>query len=883
MGLFSSSSKSAARKAARKAKRAAKREAKKGTTPAPSTTSSSSKVYSGPVAPGTSESTFRSTGASVPSPTKTTISSGGGSSGGSSVYQGPVQPGTSEEIFRETGASTPLVQGPVQPGTSESTFRETGKTITTTSSTELSVRDKALIAANIEKTSSQKERAGESLMISATSDRDMSSSDTALRRARDAWKYGGIGGLGEGFQQLFTSRKQKGQEEVFLGGEKFGDVDVSMWTEGQKRRFSNLMGGDVIKTKFEVEEKRLGKEIGIKEEFQSTAQEKFNIFAEPLVEARTRGFQTAVDLGQMEVGEAQKQLDIELGGISTGFMDSPEYKKLTGEAKEKIGDVGKRYSNLGEFKPSGFGDVAKTGEIISTFHPVGMSVELAKSAQADTIKAQTKALGITLGGGETTYVGGGKLSLRTGLAMGGMALIGGGTALGQFRAIEKGLVSEELSMLSKSPVKFETYIDKTTGLTKTRAIQKAGKLTRETEMTGFLKKTESGKLFIPEGVGESKIYGDLAWNIRGGVKPSKYVGTQAFEFGAMSGGKPISFESLTSKEIIAIPEGTKIFGTVGETTLVPQMQSSAIWQMPSTLKGAAKEGKIIGKQLGKIEYGGDVIKAFEGGTLFKTKGTLGFDIATTRSSRGKIFEIETPKQIETFGFKGKGKTSSPEYFKELYKQPKIEVTKIAPKVEAPIRSNGLVLQPKVSPKVQPQYSPSTKILTRYKILSPSLGTKSLNYLKLGIGAKSLMDVSSKISSKMFQPTKLKSFLQPRTESLLKPRTDTILKERTSEIFKTPTPTISTGLGGFIPAIPSVPIPPIIPFKPNLAFGKPKGVGKFKAKRDYQYIQSFGGYFTGKVGRTKGIMINGREVFTGMEVRGAVKPKTKKKISKKKKK
>jgi len=57
------------------------------------------KPYQGPIAPGTSEKTFRKTGRSV-------------SSGGS--YQGPVQPGISEEIFRETGVSVPEKTSPAK-------------------------------------------------------------------------------------------------------------------------------------------------------------------------------------------------------------------------------------------------------------------------------------------------------------------------------------------------------------------------------------------------------------------------------------------------------------------------------------------------------------------------------------------------------------------------------------------------------------------------------------------------------------------------------------------------------------------------------------------------------------------------------------------------
>jgi len=57
--------------------------------------------------------------------------------------------------------------------------------------------------------------------------------------------------------------------------------------------------------------------------------------------------------------------------------------------------------------------------------------------------------------------------------------------------------------------------------------------------------------------------------------------------------------------------------------------------------------------------------------------------------------------------------------------------------------------------------------------------------------------------------------------------------------------------------------------PNQTYNskRPGGVGKFKGGRDYGYIQSFGGWFTGKVGKTKGLMIGGREVYTGLEIRG----------------
>ena len=547
------------------------------------------------------------------------------------------------------------------------------------------------------------------------------------------------------------------------------------------------------------------------------------------------------------------QTQFESSGLTPEeYIATPEYEKLTTDYATKIASVPSvpgYYADPDLRTPTAKAvDIGKgIGEFGLSLTPPGAAIELAKSSQKDPLVYQDGSITSPLTG-------------RTALAGAGVALVGGGTALGSYRAIEKGLVADELFSLSKAPSQFISTVDQTTGKVSTKAFQEFGALTRETTFTGKLSKTESGKLFIPEGTGTSRISGDLPWNIRGGVKPSKYIGIQEFSFGSTGTG----IKAGTRGEV-------DIYSTIGKSSITPIAETSAIYKIPSTSKGATREGKLIGGQLSKVSFGGDTIKSFETGALFRTKG---FDFGATERSKGIIFKVDSaPKN--TFGFKtGTGKKTP--FMIEAPSQPTKSIVDIKPTGKT---STGFST-PTASIKPSTTYSPISKVetLTQFKAPKIKLGGKSLRGFKAGLGVQSITGIDTGI--KQFQPTR--STITPRLKPFevpgLKEGFSAELKtdQLTSPSFNIPS-TGTSSFGGFTGVgLPTVPIIP--PIKPNLFLKKEKGSRSFSAERLYKYTPSFGvavGLSEGTT--TKGISFGGRkDVFTGFEQR-----KYKKKSKKKK--
>jgi len=661
------------------------------------------------------------------------------------------------------------------------------------------------------------------------------------------------GNVKDAFNQFSTKKGLSGEDKVFVSS-KFGDIDISGYSKLQQRAYANALGEGGVQTKTELQS---GADIERRQVLTDVDVGGQNLYEEtivPQISSRITGYQAAVDEGTLDVETAQTMLDKEIVDLTKGFETSAEYIQLTDNAKDKYKSI-KSYDTTSG-KSSMFGDLVKTGELALSFTPPGAAIELAKASQKDTQKAQAKALAGLYGGKTDTYSGGGKLSLNTAIAAGGVALIGGGSALGSFRSIEKGLVADELSALSSSKIKFKTNINKGTGLSETFAVQEYGGLTKTTEITGLIKRTESGKFLIPEGTISSEISGDLAWNIRGGLDGSKFIGTQIGNFGSSSAG---------------VFAGTKgevdIFSTISKSTITPISETSAIFKIPRTLRGASKEGKLIGKQLANIKYGGETIKSFETGAFLKTKPQVGFDTAATKDSTGVIFEIEKSSE-KTIGKKFTGGKRTP--FADTFKveKPDIKFETTTPKSTSS-QSNVLV-EGKIEPPKLGTSSPTVKGLKQYSVNEIKVGTRSRIIPKVGLGVQSLGQKINILNKQSFIPLQK---LSPKIDQIQVPKLDTfqIQSPRTSLKTGVLTPTLNvSGLStGFSPKIASLGgfglfagLP-----KPNLQFKRPGGVGKFKGGRDYGYIQSFGGWFTGKVGKTKGLMIGGREVYTGMEVRG----------------
>ena len=832
MGKSERQARRAARKAARKAKK----------TPAPSV------QYSAPIGPTSSGESLSSS--------STTPSSSGSSSGGSS-YQGPVRPTTDESTFRSTGTSKPTISSTPTPTVQYS--------------------------APIGPTKEGQGPAQKTIQAAA----DTTSGDGTLKRSIRTAKYEG---LGAGFRELGIGGRKTGEEKV-LTGTGFGAIDFGsgQYSKLQEKAFSKAYP-DQVKTKFDIEEEQTTAIGKAGKEVQVSAQEDFEEYSSGIIDARVRGYQQQVDTGAINVEDAQKALDKEVSGLSSTYLESEDYKRLEGSYIEKVGEIGTPLS-VGGYTRSVAGDIGEAGKVALSFTPPGAILETMQSYQKDVQKAQARALvGVGIGERES-YSGGGKISVETGIAAAGAGLIGLGSGLAGFRAIERGLVADELSSLAKAPIKFKTVTDPVTGDIVTKAIQKQGRLIRETDIIGKVKK---GKISSQFGAGESRISGDLAWNIRGGLGDSKIIGIQEFKVGSISipkgtrAGK-VSQEigELNGAKVYRALEGnTGISEGISISQITPIQSTSAIFKIPKGARAATREGKRIGKQLAKVQYGGEGIISIDPIKSYSTKEALGFDLGESVGSKGAIFELNVPKPSKTIGTKYKLPPERKTPLGKTFGEPKTELKFTRDLDYKPLKitedkgvssSRNVILKQEGSIINAPKPKVETKLLKELKVTTP-MKMKELNFLKAG-RTSNLVKSNLVLSDQVKFAPGLKEgvIIKPalRELQLIKPSTK-ITPRETQISF---TEVYSPEIGGIAPKIP-IPKIPFLPKLPNLQFGTAGGSGKFSAKRLYQYAPSFGviaGLTEGTT--TKGIELGGREVFTGFEQR---KYRKKKPVRKKKK-
>lgn len=166
------------------------------------------------------------------------------------------------------------------------------------------------------------------------------------------------------------------------------------------------------------------------------------------------------------------------------------------------------------------------------------------------------------------------------------------TRLGQAREVAQ----TEFGKLNQAPVEWISTVDKNTGNIILGGTQSTKTLTREFSVTGNLKATESGKIFLPEATGTSKIYG----TIKVGKENLGILGGQSFETGAASGSR-----------FVGDLGGMEFYKTLTKTTTLPKFQTYGLF-------GKNLGAKSFEQQINKnLVYGGDIEKQFTLGNLAK--------------------------------------------------------------------------------------------------------------------------------------------------------------------------------------------------------------------------------------------------------------------------
>lgn len=296
---------------------------------------------------------------------------------------------------------------------------------------------------------------------------------------------------------------------------------------------------------------------------------------------------------------------------------------------------------------------------------------------------------------------------------------------------------KEVSKLGKQDIAWIGKVEKDAGTGKVfiRGEQKFGGFKRDIKVYGELKKTESGRVFIPKGKGEVGGKGELFFGKK--KTPYQYLEAQKFEVGSdalsIRGKKFLEYpklvEEIPSKikllressliqkgmkeefkiveESIKGTEGIKVFPeelaeaqtykVLGKTTTIPKAGSFALYKIkPKYIKPServvSKIEKAVEKQMKEhIYFGGDVLKKVEGEAAIQIKPNL--FLVSGRKEAGLLVVKEVKKAGEELGVtfvKGE-KTPFSKTFQELEqlkqvptlirtpKIPKPRLTKLAPK------------------------------------------------------------------------------------------------------------------------------------------------------------------------------------------------------------
>lgn len=536
-----------------------------------------------------------------------------------------------------------------------------------------------------------------------------------------------------------------------------------------------------------------------------------------------------------------------------GLYDEPDYRSTSTKIIEGSPIIGSGINLLKQAR--GMSGAVSTQISAETGLGVG------GASQREALKA--------IGG---TTLAGGLFSLDVGM-VGGAAKYGlqaGKTSLSKSLSKELSIGAEQLS---KAPVVSGSIVDIESGKFAQEFSQKAGAFQRKGLLFGQTKETSSGMLFIPSGKGlaltggKAELKGSrrLASKIFGGDKEKFLLQAQKFD---------VSNIQISAK-------GGKAFGFDTSRSL-----GAGVFTPTKTVTGiGGRSGVLIETRLGDTAVSSGIkepafIKQFQ-------KGSIGY--SETRAGKGLQISTRFEKPSSNIVSLAKDKLSPvtrDKKFIEGFMKSEIKTTSMAPKVKPAVSKNGLVYDVKVktttgeirTPQIsktlqagfeKTQYKPRP---FQFKAPKIGLGVKGATALSLGVrslslGVKGISGLSSNVSPA--------SRLSPAVGSLQSQAQRNILKDQ--EIFKPESPpnvNLQTPISpnfvtpSFIPKVGM----PIIPL-PSLRVSKGLGVGKLRGGIFTPgYTQSFAGYSLGVVGKTKGIQIGRREIYTGLEIRGKKKKK-----------
>ncbi len=605
----------------------------------------------------------------------------------------------------------------------------------------------------------------------------------------------------------------KGEVTTYYEGPSGRKVSAEHLTKWQKsllvsEEFKPVTYGKL----YEIGEEKIG---AIQKEYK----EKIMKEAEPVVAESVSYYQRLIDLGKMDVGEAQEKLDIKLGtyfeSIGEGYQ--PEF-----EAKVK--GIYEKYPTLTEVKGR-VGGISKLGTVsdILGFTAAGIPYGIGKGAYLTATGAEKEVSPVGFAGRVTTpsefaptkgvYKPITQMEFKRapesywGMAYTGFGVLG---VPSKYKLLEKSIVAGELEALSKQPVKYGAVVfeGEKGGLQFLKGTREFGKLKEEITVAGKYVKVGEKGVMMPRGFGESRIAGELSWNILGGVKPTKFISVSEFQVGAKTG---------------LLVGGEKLSVGLSKTVFEPIVSTSAYFKHPSTMREAGKMGKLLGKQLARLQFGGVTEISYD----IQIAKKVGKDLYLGAVPRGggKIAELGLTKYIKVVSgdsgvtiFRGAGKKTP---FAKTFQE--VTPTFRAPIIKTSTLTRGLEQQTKAATRtivggrgVTAQVL-KTAVKTKAVVI-PSVTTLSLAKTRLGTGLITRTGLLPKVGLAQYPKLRigLTQASAPSIKQMMKPAL------RTSFAPSFITPTISVH-------------PPKIPFRgfPIIPFIPPFGLGRGRRKKATQ--------------------------------------------------
>jgi len=530
------------------------------------------------------------------------------------------------------------------------------------------------------------------------------------------------------------------------------------------------------------------------------------------------------------------QENVDSGFYSVGTATALQDTKVK-EVEEKLGkeyrDIGSKYPDV----PGLYTKVPKEPivpflkEAAILSNPLGISGKLGVAVKDSPLVIDSADSSLK---GYINYKPSKDVYIYSGMLLGSAAF--GASSFGKYGRLQKDIVAGDFESLGSQTLR-DTKIIKDfgkDGLVLGKGTRSFGNLKQEVVFGGEFVKTGDKTFIIPKGQGLATTTGQLSWNPLGGAKPTQVLSSSTFDFGAKGG---------------VLIEGGQASLQFSKSTFIPRMQSSAMFQLPSSSREAVKTGSSIGRQWGKnAEFGGTTDINLDFAPSVKVGKNLYFG-GTPKVSGGysdigftKVIKKAPEKEGVTVFRGGGGGTKTP--FSTTYAPPVMET----PQVSTKVISTGLDTQTK---------NIGSNLFKGRSVLGIGGGlkqtTKQRGILVSGQSIKSALASQSKQRS--ITTLGLGSQLSPRVRS----KTDTLqvpmlgqassIKLATSSIQKSALinpPRITPRIRTPVPKIPSkgfLPKIPLPPF-PKISMGAP-AIGKpFGGKTTTGFSTSFTGYARG---------------------------------------